>query len=170
MIEVRRAAVPVWHEGLRDDASLGRSAGFQPFVHRAPGNPVREESGMNVKWKLASWTASGRRAERRRIVNMAARLNERDTTALDVRAVDVSSVGCMVTPAGPSTGGDVVWLKLSGLEPLRCRVIWVDADEAGCWFERKLHKSEVERLVEESRNRPSAPVTSFGRRLMATAG
>jgi hypothetical protein len=131
---------------------------------------MREECGMNVKGKLSSWTATGKRAERRRVVNLAARLSERGTTTVDVRAVDVSPVGCMVTPAGPAKVGDIVWLKLSGLEPLRCRVIWVDADEAGCWFERKLHKSEVEWLVEESRNRPIAPVTSFGRRLLATAG
>ena len=76
---------------------------------------------MNVKGKLASWTATGKRAERRRVVNLAARLNERDAKSVDVRAVDVSSVGCMVTPAGPSKVGDIVWLKLSGLEPLRCR-------------------------------------------------
>ena len=122
---------------------------------------------MIVNGKLASWTASGKRAERRRVVNLAARLNERATTTLDVRAVDVSPVGCMVTPAGATRVGDTVWLKLSGLEPLRCRVIWVDSDEAGCWFERKLHRSEVEWLAEQARCRPTERVTSFGRNMRA---
>ncbi len=124
---------------------------------------------MIVNGKLASWTASGKRAERRRVVNLSARLNERATTALDVRAVDVSSVGCMVTPAGATKVGDTVWLKLSGLEPLRCRVIWVDSDEAGCWFERRLHKSEVEWLVEQARSRPTKHTGSFGRSIRAGA-
>ena len=122
---------------------------------------------MIVKGKLASWTSSGKRAERRRVVNLAARLNERNATSADIRAVDVSPVGCMVAPAGSAKVGDTVWLKLPGLEALRCRVIWVEGDEAGCWFERRLYPAEIERLVAEARCKPVKRGQSFGRRTRA---
>ena len=124
---------------------------------------------MIVKGKLASWTSSGKRAERRRVVNLAARLNERGTTSADIRAIDVSPVGCLVTPAGAAKVGDIVWLKLPGLEPLRCRVIWVDGNDAGCWFERRLHPAEVERLVADARCKPVKRGDKFGRRTRVVA-
>lgn len=92
----------------------------------------------------------GRKAERR-IVNLAAALREDGAKTSKVVVVDISVGGFKAEADAPHQEGDEVWLKLTGLEPRRSRVIWTrdgeKGQEIGCEFEWPLHPSELEVIV-----------------------
>ena len=117
---------------------------------------------MIVRGKLVSWPSSERRAEPRRIVNLAPRVRDRRSTVVDVCAADISTEGCRVTPAGSAEAGNVVWLKLPGLEVQRCHVVWVEDQDAGCRFDLPLHAAELDQLRKQALPRPSRG--RFGRK------
>lgn len=119
---------------------------------------------MMIRGRLATLSIRAKRAEPRRIVNLAARLKDRGTTFADVCVEDISTKGCKFTPIGAAELGDGVWLKLPGLEPIPGRIAWIDGSDGGCAFGRELHESDLDLLRSQAFSRPKGRVTSFGRR------
>ena len=106
--------------------------------------------------------ADGRRAERR-IVNLAARLREPGAQIADIDVLNLSTDGFMAQGEGIAfEAGAAVWLKLPGLEPQNCRVVWAEDGKAGFEFATPLHPATLELLVAASR-RP-IPRGHFGPR------
>lgn len=95
---------------------------------------------------------SDRRAERR-IVNLAARLRERGASLLDIEIVNLSTDGFMAQNAEVEIGA-YVWLKIAGLEPQACRVVWKEDDKAGFEFVNPLHSATIELLILNTRKPP----------------
>ncbi|MDQ4086729.1 MAG: PilZ domain-containing protein [Pseudomonadota bacterium] len=117
---------------------------------------------MTIRGKLTLLCPKTPRSEPRRIVNLAARLKERGTEESDVIVEDISTRGCKLRPCGTAEVDRVVWLKLPGLESIRCRVAWVEADEAGCEFETLIHESQLDFVRSQALMRLRRPVAAFG--------
>ena len=88
----------------------------------------------------------GRKAERR-IVNIAAALREEGAKRLTVTVIDIAVGGFKCEAPEPLEEGAEVWLKLSGCEAKRSRVIWTRDKEAGCEFETPFHPRDLEAAV-----------------------
>jgi hypothetical protein len=88
----------------------------------------------------------GRKAERR-IVNLAAALREQGAKTSKIVVIDISVGGFKAEAQEPHQEGDEVWLKLTGLEPRRSRVVWARGSEIGCEFEWPLHPRELEIII-----------------------
>jgi len=88
----------------------------------------------------------GRKAERR-IVNLAAALREQGARTTRIVVLDISTGGFKAEADEPLEQGSEVWLKLSGLEAKRSRVVWSREREIGCEFEWPLHPRELEVVV-----------------------
>ncbi len=100
----------------------------------------------------------GRKAERR-IVNLAARLRDPGATLLEVDILNLSTDGFMARGVQLEIG-TYVWLRVTGLEPQSCRVIWNEEDKAGFEFTTPLHSATVELLIINNRKPP--PKNHFG--------
>ena len=94
--------------------------------------------------------ADGRTAERR-IVNLAAHLREPGATIADVDVINLSTDGFMAQGEISLEPGAHVWLKLPGLEPQNCRVVWVEDGKAGFEFATPLHPGTLELVVASGR-------------------
>lgn len=101
----------------------------------------------------------GRKADRR-IVNLAARLREPGASLMEVDVMNLSTDGFMARGAGPIEVGTYVWLRVTGLEPQSCRVIWSEGDKCGFEFTAPLHSATVELLIVNNRKPP--PRNHFG--------
>lgn len=101
---------------------------------------------------------NGRKAERR-IVNLAARLREDGASLIDVDILNLSTDGFMAQNASVEVGAHV-WLKVAGLEPQACRVVWKEDDKAGFEFMNPLHSATIDLLV--LNNRKTVPKNHFG--------
>jgi hypothetical protein len=88
----------------------------------------------------------GRKAERR-IVNLAGALRESGAKTLRIVILDVSLGGFKAEVPEPLEEGAEVWLKLSGFEAKRSRVIWIKEKEMGCEFEWPLHQRELDHII-----------------------
>ena len=88
----------------------------------------------------------GRKAERR-IVNLAAALREQGARTNRIVVLDISTGGFKAEAEEPLEEGSEVWLKISGLEAKRSRVVWTREKEVGCEFEWPLHPRELELIV-----------------------
>ena len=92
----------------------------------------------------------GRSAERR-IVNLAARLREPGARIIDAEVRDLSTDGFMAETELLMEPGAIVWLKLAGLEPQNCRVVWAEEGKAGFQFTTPVHPATVELVVATNR-------------------
>jgi hypothetical protein len=101
----------------------------------------------------------GRRAERR-IVNLAAHLRETGTSVTDVDIVNLSTDGFMAQGEIHVEAGTNVLLKLPGLEPQNCRVVWAEDEKAGFEFSTPLHPATLELVV--AAGRKPIPKGHFG--------
>lgn len=90
--------------------------------------------------------SDGRKAERR-IVNLAGALRESGARTLKIVVIDISLGGFKADTPEPIEEGSEVWLKLSGLEAKRSRVVWTNGKEMGCEFEWPLHQRELDLIV-----------------------
>ena len=104
-------------------------------------------------------TPEGRKAERR-IVNLAARLREPGASVSDIEVQNLSTDGFMAQGEVDVEPGSHVWLKLEGLEPQNCRVVWIEDGKAGFEFANPLHPATVELLV--AAGRKPIPKGHFG--------
>jgi hypothetical protein len=92
----------------------------------------------------------GRKAERR-IVNLAAALREDGVKTLQIIVHDISIGGFKAEVPEPIEEGSEVWLKLSGCEAKRSRVVWIKDKDIGFEFEWPLHQSEIEQIISPKR-------------------
>jgi len=100
----------------------------------------------------------GRKAARR-IVNLAARLRDPGARLIDVDIVNLSTDGFMARGVEIEIG-TYVWLKLAGLEPQSCKVVWNEDGKAGFEFVNPLHRATIELMV--LNNRKALPKNHFG--------
>jgi hypothetical protein len=101
----------------------------------------------------------GRRSERR-IVNLAAHLRETGTAVTDVDVVNLSTNGFMAQGEMRVETGTEVLIKLTGLEPQNCKVVWVEGGKAGFEFSTPLHPATLELVV--AAGRKPIPKGHFG--------
>jgi hypothetical protein len=99
----------------------------------------------------------GRKAERR-IVNLAGALRENGAKTLSIVIIDISLGGFKAEVPEPLEEGSEVWLKVSGFEAKRSRVIWTKGKETGCEFEWPLHQRELDQIVSPAPRRISKGV------------
>lgn len=90
--------------------------------------------------------SDGRKAERR-IVNLAGALRDSGAKTSAIVVIDVSLGGFKADVPEPIEEGTEVWLKLSGFEPRRSRVVWTNGKEIGCEFEWPLHQAELDQII-----------------------
>lgn len=88
----------------------------------------------------------GRRAERR-LVNIAAGLREPGASLNEIEVVNLSVGGFAAHLGIPVEMGATVWLKLPGIEPVSCRVAWVEEGKAGFEFTTPLHQATLDLLT-----------------------
>lgn len=98
-------------------------------------------------------TSDGRRAERR-IVNLAASLREPGASLVDAEIVNLSVTGFGAETEAPLEAGACVYLKLPGLEPTNCRVVWVEGNKAGFEFMSPLHPATLDTVTAATRTMP----------------
>ena len=91
----------------------------------------------------------GRKAERR-VVNLAARLRDPGSRLIEEEIVNLSTTGFMARGAEIEVGA-LVWLKLAGLEPQSCKVVWNDDGKAGFEFVNPLHVATIEQILVANR-------------------
>lgn len=84
---------------------------------------------------------------RRRLVNLAAVLEDAGVSLEVVHIKDLSERGCRVSTEGKWKKDAALILKLPGVEALRARVVWCDGTEAGCAFEQELPKGAVDNFL-----------------------
>ena len=95
-------------------------------------------------------TPEGRRAERR-IVNLAASLREPGASLADAEVVNLSVTGFAAETDAALEVGTQIWLKLPGLEPTSCTVVWVDGRKAGFEFASPLHPGTLDTVTVAAR-------------------
>lgn|GEM_PF-1200107 len=98
-------------------------------------------------------TPDGRRAERR-IVNLAASLREPGASLAEAEVTDLSVTGFGAETEAKIETGDVIWLKLPGMEPTNCRVVWVEGNKAGFEFLCPLHPMTLDTITAAGRSTP----------------
>lgn len=103
--------------------------------------------------------AEGRRAERR-IVNLAASLREPGAAIADAEVLNLSTDGFMARTGLTLEQGQIVYLKLPGMEAQKSRVAWVEADKAGFEFSAPLHGALIAQLT--ATERKTIPRGHFG--------
>ena len=100
---------------------------------------------MNAE--LAIMPSAEQRSVTRRIIDFGAFIRAEDATAVQVRCRDISTDGCRIEGAGNIAADAEIWIKMSGLTPLRARVVWVREQDAGCEFYEPLHPQVIEQLL-----------------------
>ncbi|MDB5705983.1 MAG: PilZ protein [Sphingomonas bacterium] len=68
------------------------------------------------------------------------------------RLVDLSAGGCRILAPMRLAAGMSLWLKMAGLDPLYCHVVWAHDRFAGVRFAVPLADDEVERLIADHRD------------------
>jgi hypothetical protein len=102
---------------------------------------------LYINAQLSQLPVVGGRKTERRVVNIAAALREAGATTHPVIVLDISVGGFKIDSGQPLELGAEVWLKLSGFEAKRSKVVWVDGNDAGCEFENPLHQKDLDILV-----------------------
>jgi len=87
----------------------------------------------------------------RRVVNLAAELRELGAWFAEVEVVDLSTDGFMAEVDSTLEVGVHAWLKLPGLTPLNCRVVWSEGGKAGFEFASPVHASAIDQLIASNR-------------------
>jgi hypothetical protein len=95
-------------------------------------------------------TPEGRQAERR-VVNLAARLRDPGASVAEVDIINLSISGFMAHGDLGLETGSHAWLKLPGLEPQNCKLVWLKDGKAGFEFINPLHPATLELLASSGR-------------------
>lgn len=117
---------------------------------------------MMHKGQLATLPPAEGRRTLRRIVNLAGSLREPGAEIADAEVLNLSMDGYMAQCTLPLETGQVVYLKLAGMEALKSRVVWVDEEKAGFEFTVPLHRGILDQITENDRK--PVPVGHFGPR------
>ena len=99
------------------------------------------------KAQLAMLLTPDKRAATRRIVNIGAQLRGIDARVMEVEMLDLTTDGFKAEVGQPLAAEASGWLRLPGLPPANCQVIWSDGDNAGFKFTSPLHPASVEAIV-----------------------
>ncbi|WP_129792342.1 PilZ domain-containing protein [Sphingosinicella sp. CPCC 101087] len=95
-------------------------------------------------------TPEGRKAERR-VVNLAARLRDPGARLTEIDVLNLSTGGFMAQGELGLEPGSHAWLKLPGLEPQNCKLVWIKDGKAGFEFANPLHPATLEMLTAAGR-------------------
>ena len=127
------------------------------WTAHAPSHP---KPPLMHKGQLATLPdAQGRRTERR-VVNLAASLREPGAAIADAEVLNLSTDGYMARCDLPLAQGQVVYLKLPGMEAQKSRVAWVEDGKAGFEFTAPLHRGIIDQLTASERQ--TLPRNHFG--------
>lgn len=110
--------------------------------------------------QLAILPMQGGRSADRRVVNLAARLREPGATIVDAEVQNLSTDGFMAETSLKLEPGATVWLKLPGLEPQNCKVVWAEDGKTGFQFATPVHPATIELVVAMARK--PVPKRHFG--------
>ncbi|HZG08076.1 MAG TPA: PilZ domain-containing protein [Allosphingosinicella sp.] len=102
---------------------------------------------MSIEAEVAIMPAGEERGAPRRAVDFAAFLRATGAIASKVRVKDISSEGCRILGRLDVAAGTEIWLKLTGLTPMKVRIAWVKDAEAGGEFVMPLHPGIVADLT-----------------------
>lgn len=97
--------------------------------------------------QLAILPARDGRGVERRIVNLAARLREAGAMLVDAEVRDLSTQGFMAETSLALELGMTVWLKLEGLAPFNCTVVWAKDGKGGFKFAVPLEPATLETAI-----------------------
>jgi len=100
-----------------------------------------------VNAEVAILKSAEKRSVTRRIIDFGAFIREEDATAIRVRCRNISTGGCRIEGAGGLAEDAEIWIKITGLTPLKARVAWVRGEDAGCEFSEPLHPRVIEQLL-----------------------
>jgi hypothetical protein len=88
---------------------------------------------------------SDARGSIRRIVNFAAFVREAGATAVRTKVSDLSETGCSIQGHAFDVGSEL-WLKITGVNPIRANSVWTDGDRTGLKFSTPLALPEIHDL------------------------
>lgn len=89
---------------------------------------------------------SNERRHERHEVDFAGRVRELGSTAVKGQIRNVSIGGCRLADADIQQKAEV-WVNLGVSRPMRARVVWVSAGEAGCEFYAPLTRAELREVM-----------------------
>lgn len=72
---------------------------------------------------------------------------------MDAKLNDLSTEGCCIATCEPIQVGEMVSVRMEGLEPWNGTVVWADEGQIGVKFDRALHGAVVDHYA---RNNPRA--------------
>ena len=87
------------------------------------------------------------RRTRRRIVNVAALLEELSEPFRSVQIKDLSERGFRASVDAPVDEGSTVMVRLPGMQTVRARVVWSSGPEIGCSFEAELTSAAIDQVL-----------------------
>lgn len=97
-----------------------------------------------AKAQLAMLQQPDQRVPERHIVNIMAQLRGLGAWFAEVELLDLSTDGFRAEIETELAPGACGWLKLTGLPPANCQVVWSAGGEAGFKFTSPLHPANVE--------------------------
>ena len=109
--------------------------------------------------QLTIFPAGEMRRASRRIVNLAASLRDKESRVIEIEVNNLSVTGFMASGTNLSEGSKV-WVKLTGLEPRACSVVWNEDGKTGFEFTTPLHEATLELI--EAGNRKPRLINYFG--------
>jgi hypothetical protein len=89
---------------------------------------------------------SGRKTTRR-LVNFAASVRSLGAIANKIRVTDLSPRGFKISCERRLEPDTEVWLKITGLNAVRARIVWCEGEEAGCEFFTPLRADILNELI-----------------------
>jgi hypothetical protein len=112
--------------------------------------------------QIAILSPGDRRLAVRRMVNFGASVREAGSTAVNVKVSDLAPEGCELGIDRILPPGTEIWLKVTGLAPVRAHIVWSRDREAGCQFATPLDRRLLEELASHPRRVSNRLI--FGRR------
>ncbi len=104
---------------------------------------------MGIAAELHSTNPEGKREAGRTAVGMRTGFRKRGYENARADLLDISAKGFKVDTALAPGVGNVVWLRLPGIEPKVAQVKWVDGFIAGCEFHAPMHTAVLDRLLDQ---------------------
>lgn len=101
---------------------------------------------MSFYKPLAFPRAVNERRHERHDVDVEGRVRELGCPAMSGRVKDVSIGGCRLDGTDLPRNAEI-WVCLGSSKPVRARVVWVNAGEAGCEFYAPLNRAELRKMV-----------------------
>ncbi len=78
---------------------------------------------------------------------LPAGLRKSGDKAKPAELADISTDGCKVNQVLNLRAGELVWVRLPGLEGQQARIRWSHLDTVGILFDKPLHQAVVEKIL-----------------------